>query len=470
MNKKILVVDDEASIRDFLSIMLKKKGYDVLCAEDGAQGLDLFSNNSVDLIISDLQMPKMTGLELLGEVVKVQPSLPFLVITAFGSLESAVEAMKLGAYDYITKPFNIDEIQIGVAKALEVSELVVENRTLRQELQKDYQFSNCIGDSEKMHRVFDLVKKVASSDSSILITGESGTGKEIIAKTIHHNSSYKEKPFVAVNCGAIPSELIESELFGHVKGSFTGAVKDKVGLFESASGGTLFLDEVGELPLNMQVKLLRVLQEGVIRRVGSVEDMSVQVRVLSATNKPLRELVTKNLFREDLFYRLNVIHISLPPLRDRGQDITLLAKYFLTKYNAKFSKNVKGFNQAALELLMQYHYPGNVRELENIIERTIALETNDVILPEALPMLLSTDSHFSLESVKNFSFDKSGIDLDKTLGSLEKELIIKALHLAQGIKRTAATLLRITDRSMRYRLDKYSLSSGADEEDRAAGS
>ncbi|MBE8163390.1 MAG: sigma-54-dependent Fis family transcriptional regulator [Bdellovibrionaceae bacterium] len=456
--RKILVVDDESSIRDFLNIMLTKEGYDVVCAEDGAQALSVYRKQSFDMVISDLQMPNMTGLELLKQLVKENSSVLFMVITAFGSMETAIEAMKLGAYDYLTKPFNIEEVQINLKKAFSAKDLEVENRFLRREVQQEYSFDNCIGDSEPMHQVFDLIKKVSPSQSNILIIGESGTGKEVVARAIHNNSLVSRAAFVPVNCGAIPSELIESEFFGHRKGAFTGAVSDKEGLFEAASGGTLFLDEVGELPLEMQAKLLRVLQEKEIRKVGSTENIKVDVRILSATNRDLLEMVKTGAFREDLFYRINVIEVSLPPLRSRGDDVILLANYALKKFAKKFDKSVSQLSAEAAEKLKKYRYPGNVRELENIIERIIAIESEPIILPEHLPpLLLELSQPEQLNVLKNFQFTSKGIFLDKVLDELEKELLVKALHLSNGVKKVAAKLLNITFRSMRYRLEKHLL-------------
>lgn len=456
--RKILVVDDEASIRDFLKIMLSKEGYDIVCAEDGAQALALYKKQSFDMVISDLQMPNMTGLELLKKLVKENSSVLFMVITAFGSMETAIEAMKLGAYDYLTKPFNIEEVQLNLKKAFSVKDLEIENRFLRREIQQEYSFDNCIGDSEAMHQVFELIKKVSASQSSILVTGESGTGKEIVSRAIHNNSSRSSSAFVPINCGAIPAELMESEFFGHRKGAFTGAVSDKVGLFEAAVGGTLFLDEVGELPLDMQAKLLRVLQEKEIRKVGSTESIQIDVRIISATNKDLLKMVEAGTFREDLFYRINVITITLPPLRNRGDDIILLATSALKKFSKKFNKPVQRLSVEAVDQLKVYHYPGNVRELENIIERIVAIEPGLVILPEHLPPLLSDlNQTEELGTLKHINFTKDGVFLDKILDEVEKEILLKALDLSNGVKKAAARLLNITFRSMRYRAQKHFL-------------
>ncbi|MBE8221213.1 MAG: sigma-54-dependent Fis family transcriptional regulator [Bdellovibrionales bacterium] len=464
--RKILVVDDESSIRDFLKIMLGKEGYEVICVEDGVQALELYKKQSFDMVISDLQMPNMTGLELLKKLVNEDSSVLFMVITAFGSMETAIEAMKLGAYDYLTKPFNIEEVQLNLKKAFSAKDLAVENRFLRRELRQEYSFDNCIGDSESMHQVFELIKKVSPSKSSILVTGESGTGKEIVARSIHNNSPVSASAFVPINCGAIPAELMESEFFGHKKGAFTGAHSDKVGLFESADGGTLFLDEIGELPLDMQAKLLRVLQEKEIRKVGSTENIKIDTRIVSATNRNLLKMVRDKTFREDLFYRINVISIPLPPLRNRGDDIILLANASLKKFSKKFNKPEQRLSAEAEEKLKKYHYPGNVRELENIVERVVAMETSLIILPEHLPdVLVEVNSTDSIKSLKNLNFTKDGIFLDKILDEIEKEILIKALNLSNGVKKVAAKLLNITFRSMRYRVQKHFLSESEEDED-----
>lgn len=464
MKPRILAVDDEESIREFLEIMLKKEGYEVTTAEDGQKAVELLKKKTFDMVISDLQMPNMTGMELLKYVKDNHPDLVFMIITAFGTTESAVEAMKLGAYDYITKPFKIDEVRIVIANALRSKDLEVENKQLKREMQKEYSFQNLVGNSEKMHQIYELVKRVSQSPTNVLITGESGTGKEMVAKAIHVNGPLKSKPFVTVNCGAIPENLMESEMFGHKKGSFTGAIQDKVGLFEVADGGTLFLDEVGELPLSIQVKLLRAIQERVIRRVGATDDQKIEVRIIAATNRDLEDMIRQGTFREDLFYRLNVIHIRVPPLRERADDVVMLAKHFLQKYNHRLNRTVNGISDEAMKILKKYDYPGNVRELENIIERTVALETGATILPESLPPFVNTPSGRKLASTYEIEIGDDGIDLEKIMGQMEKELLIKAIHKANGVKKKAAKVLGITFRSMRYRCDKYGLSSPGDEE------
>lgn len=465
MKSRILVVDDEESIREFLEIMLRKEGYEVTCAEDGQKALDLIKKKSFDLVISDLQMPNLTGIELLRQVRDINSELLFMMITAFGTTETAVEAMKLGAYDYITKPFKIDEVRINIANALRSQSLEVENRSLKKELTKEYSFQNLVGNSEAMHRIYEMIKRVSQTPTNVLVTGESGTGKEMVAKAIHYNGPLKDRPFVTVNCGAIPESLMESEMFGHKKGSFTGAIADKSGLFEVADGGSLFLDEVGELPLTIQVKLLRAIQERVIRRVGGTEDTKVEVRIIAATNRDLEDMVKKGTFRQDLFYRLNVINIRTPGLRERPEDIPLLANHFLKKYNERLAKSIGGISAEAMDMLKKYDYPGNVRELENIIERTVALEGGATILPESLPPFVNTPSGRKLASTHEIQITEEGLDLDKIMGQIEKELLVKAIHTAGGVKKKAAKLLNITFRSMRYRVEKYGLGSLGDDDD-----
>lgn len=464
MKSRILVVDDEESIREFLEIMLKKEGYEVTLAEDGQKAKDLLTKKTFDMIISDLQMPHVTGIELLKHVKESYPDTVFMLITAFGTTETAVEAMKMGAYDYLTKPFKIDEVRLNIQNALRSRNLEVENRSLKKELVKEYSFQNMVGNSPAMHAIYDMVKRVAQTPTNVLITGESGTGKEVVAKAIHYNGPLKDRPFVTVNCGAIPENLMESEMFGHKKGSFTGAVADKAGLFEVADGGTLFLDEVGELPLTIQVKLLRAIQERVIRRVGATDDMKVDVRIIAATNRNLEEMVQKGTFRQDLFYRLNVINIKTPGLRDRRDDIPLLANHFLKKYNERLGKSIGAISAEAMEILKKYDYPGNVRELENLIERTVALEGGATILPESLPPMVNTSSGRKMASSNEIEIGDDGVDLDKVMGQIEKELLIKAIHAAGGVKKRAAKLLHISFRSMRYRIEKYNLGVVGDDE------
>ena len=464
MKSRILVVDDEESIREFLEIMLKKENYEVTTAEDGLRAKEILAKKSFDMIISDMQMPNVTGIELLKFVRENYPDIVFMMITAFGTTETAVDAMKMGAYDYVTKPFKIDEVRLNIANALRSKNLETEVRVLKKELVKEYSFQNMIGNSPPMHAVFDLVRRVSQAPTNVMITGESGTGKEVVAKAIHYNGPLKDKPFVTINCGAIPENLMESEMFGHKKGSFTGAILDKVGLFEVADGGTLFLDEVGELPVSIQVKLLRAIQERVIRRVGATEDLKIEVRIIAATNRNLEDMVAKGTFRQDLFYRLNVIGIRTPALRERLEDIAILANHFLKKYNDKLNKNISGISTEAMDILKNYNYPGNVRELENMIERTVALEAGSTILPESLPPIVNTSSGRKMASSNEIEMGDSGLELDKVIGQIEKELLIKAIHTAGGVKKKAAKLLHISFRSMRYRIEKYNLGVVGDDE------
>lgn len=456
---KILVVDDEESLREFLEIMLKREGYEVTTAADGDQAIKIMMKKNFDLVITDLQMPKVHGMEVLAKAKDIDHNVVVIVITAFGSTESAVEAMKLGAYDYMTKPFKIDEIKLIIKKALEKRVLTRENILLKKELGAKYNFSNIIGSAPSMVKIYDMIQRVCETKTNVLITGESGTGKELVAKAIHYNGPLKDKPFVTVNCGAIPENLMESELFGHKKGSFTGAISDKLGLFEVANGGTIFLDEIGELPLQVQVKMLRVLQEKTFKKVGGTEDITVNVRIMAATNKDLSQEVAKGQFREDLFYRLNVIHIHVPPLRDRKEDIPILADHFLDKFNKELGKPIKKISKEALDSLKEYDYPGNVRELENIIERAVSLERGLNILPESLPpVVFHPGAGLARKSAHGeLSVTMDGINLEEIVESLERDLIEQALKKTGGIKKKAAKLLGISFRSMRYRLEKYGM-------------
>ncbi len=449
---RILVVDDEHSIRSFLDIVLKKDNYEVSCVEDGAKAIELLKKRSFDMVISDLQMPNVTGMELLDYVNKNYPEIIFIVITAFGTTTNAVEAMKKGAYDYIPKPFQVDEILISVSSAFRSKSLEHENNVLRREMQIRGGMGQLIGNSACMQPVYKIINNVSKVSTNVLITGASGTGKEMVAKAIHYSSPVKDKPFVTVNCGAMPEHLIESEMFGHKKGAFTGANLDKTGLFEAANGGTLFLDEVGELPMKVQVKLLRAIQERTIRRVGAINNIKIDVRILAATNKNLEQMVLKKQFREDLYYRLNVILINVPSLKERLDDVPVLAQVFLDKYANKFQKQVKSISDKAMKLLCSYDYPGNVRELENIIERAVALENTKTILPERLPNFKEMRSKAS-----DVQVTEDGLDLEKAVEQVEKELLIKAIQKSNGIKTHAAKLLGISFRSLRYRLAKFGL-------------
>lgn len=459
--EKILVADDEQSMREFLDIMLRKEGYKVTLASNGEEVLKLIEKDIFDLVLLDIRMPRIDGLSALKRIKSVSPDTIVIMITAYASADTAIRAMKEGAYDYIIKPFKIEEIKLIIKNALEKKNLQNENTLLKKVVRDRFHFENIIGQSPKMIAIYELLEKVSPTKTNILITGESGTGKELIAKAIHFNSPRKDKPFVTLNCGAIPETLIESELFGHMKGAFTDAIATKKGLFEIADGGTIFLDEISELPLLMQVKLLRVLQDKEFKRVGGTEDIKVDVRIISATNKDLEEAVREKRFREDLFYRLNVIQIKLPPLRERKEDIPLLAEHFLKRYAQELNKNISRISPEALRILLDYDYPGNVRELQNIIERAVALETSNELTPNNLNSYL--EGQLSLKKTPiDLEIPNEGIDLEKFVSEIEKTLIIKALDKTKGIKKKAAELLHINFRSMRYRLEKYGLDYSED--------
>ncbi|OGV99054.1 MAG: Fis family transcriptional regulator [Nitrospinae bacterium RIFCSPHIGHO2_02_39_11] len=460
----ILVIDDERSMREFLSIMLEKEGYKVVAMDNGNDALDYIrksgdpltdSGHGFDLIISDIKMPRISGIEILRESITLHPHTPVIMITAFASTDAAVEAMKLGAYDYITKPFKVDEIKIIIKNALEKKSLFDENISLKEELKGRYQFSNIIGKSDKIQKVFELIMKVANSKSTVLITGESGTGKELVARAIHYNSERKVQPFVSISCSAIPETLLESELFGHQKGAFTGADSEKKGLFEVADGGTFFLDEVSEAPPSIQAKLLRVLQEKEFKRIGGVKDIKVDVRVIAATNKNLHKLIEDGKFREDLYYRLNVIPIELPSLRERKADIPLLVSHFINKYNSMNKKNIKGIRPEAMEKLEKYIWRGNIRELENVIERAVLLETTDNIQIESLPDEIKNYISEPLKTISDIPSDS--LNLEDFLSKLEKDIITNALKKTRGVKTKAAELLKMSFRSFRYKLEKYNI-------------
>jgi len=462
---RVLVVDDERAMRELLAIILKGEGHTVTVAERGDQALDLVRREPFDLVITDLRMPKVDGLEILKVVKDSTPDTVVIMISAFSSTEAAVEALKLGAYDYITKPFKVDEVKVIIKNALEQKRLLGENIRL-QSLVASFQnrFEGIIARSQGMKEVFETVQKIARTPSTAMITGESGTGKELVARAIHFNinNPRRNKPFVSVNCGAIPEGLIESELFGHVKGSFTGAVANKRGLFEEADGGTLFLDEITEIPPPTQVKLLRAIQEKEIRRVGDTKDVTVDVRLIGASNKELEKAVADGILREDLFYRLNVIPINLPPLRERREDIPLLITHFMQKFALNFGKEIKGITPEALQILERYHWPGNIRELENVIERAIVLGTGDTVAAEALPELLR--GHRPARGVE-IEIPVEGLNLEATLDQIEMDLLQRALERTGGVQTRAADLLQLTFRQFRYKLQKHRLGRNYDAED-----
>ncbi len=462
---RILVVEDERSMRELLSLMLRKEGYAVEMADSGTEGRDRIEASHdapFDVMISDISMPGMTGLDLLRYARKATPDTAVILMTAYGSKETAIEALNEGASYYVEKPFDLDEMKVVVRKTVEQKLLVaenadlrVQNRDLKAELHGKYRFEGLVGRSAKMRAILQLIDRVAATGSTIMISGESGTGKELIAKAIHYNSGRGERPFVSINCGALPDELLESELFGHMKGSFTGATANKKGLFEAASGGTIFLDEIGETSPAMQIKLLRVLQERKIRRVGGTEEIEVDVRVITATNQDLEKMVREKRFREDLFYRINVIPIRLPALRQKPEDIPPLAEHFLEKYRRIMGKPIQGISKTAMELLEAYHWPGNVRELENVLERAVALETRDLIQPESLPREVRSGK------IPRGEFDvvlpDGGIDLEPHLEDLRRQYMVEAMDRAGGVQTRAAEMLGMTFRSFRYFAKKYGL-------------
>jgi two-component system, NtrC family, response regulator PilR len=459
--EKILVVDDEKSLREVLSIMLKRAGYAVTEAADGEEAIGHVGKDIFDLVITDLRMPKADGMAVLKAVKSTSPGTVVLVITAFATADSAVEAMKQGAYDYLTKPFQVDEVQLIIRNALEKRRLSTENVLLKREMASQASFAQIIGESEAMQKVFEVVRKVADAKSNVLICGESGTGKELVARAIHYNSARSVQPFVAMNCSAVPETLLESELFGHMKGSFTGAVANKAGLFEVANGGTIFLDEIGDTTPTIQVKLLRVIQEREFRRVGGNQDVKVDVRVVAATNRDLEKAVADGSFREDLYYRLDVIPIRLPPLRLRTGDIPLLVKHFLEKYSKESGKPSPTLTQEAMHVLLRHEWRGNVRELENLIERVVAFSIGAPVTDADILGWLHRTVAPQQQGVPT-DLPDDGLDLEGLINGIEKDLLLKALERAKWVKKKAARLLKLNTRSFRYRLEKYAIKGGRD--------
>ncbi|MGB9496669.1 MAG: sigma-54-dependent transcriptional regulator [Dissulfuribacterales bacterium] len=454
---EILVVDDDQSLREFLEILLAKEGYRVWSAPSGQKALQLMDRENISLVISDVRMPGIDGMTLLKKIKTRHADVPVILITAFASLDSAVAAMKEGAWDYLTKPFRIEEIREIVKKALETGPKP--QSLTRDSTEKIYRLDNMLTKSPAMLNIFQLIPRIASSPSSVLISGESGTGKELVARAIHNLGVRKDKPFVVINCGGIPENLLESELFGHKRGAFTGADREKQGLFAIANKGTIFLDEIGELPVTLQVKLLRVVQQKSFTSLGDTKEIKVDVRIVVATNRDLEKEVMARRFREDLYYRLNVIRIHIPPLRERPEDIPLLVQYFLDKYSKEQNKTVQGISNFVMEALQKYSFPGNVRELENIIERSTALATSNLLLPESLSLAefkrqkTAESSPFSYEP----HLGPEGLDLEQFLSHIEKTLLKKALERTNGVKTEAAGLLGLNFRSLRYRLSKHGL-------------
>ncbi|MGD0843508.1 MAG: sigma-54 dependent transcriptional regulator [Geobacteraceae bacterium] len=443
MNKQIniLLVDDEEPVRESLQLLLKNADYLISGCGSGEEALQLLANEQFDIIVTDLFLPDITGIDILTKAKRFSPSIEVILITGHASAETAVRAMKEGAFDYITKPLNIEELRVIIAKAIEKQQILSENVYLKKQLREKYEFSNIIGSSPAMQKVFSRITKINKTDSTVLVLGESGTGKELIAKAIHSNGPRRDKPFIAVHCGAIPENLLESELFGHTKGAFTGAIRDKMGKFEAANHGTIFLDEIATLPMHLQIKLLRVLQEQEVERIGSNKQIKLDVRIISATNVNLEAEVKKGAFRDDLFYRLNVIPVTLPPLRERVEDILPLVRHFLAKYCKEMDRPSMNIAKEALIALEVYNWPGNVRELENVVERTVALTEGDQITLSDLPSNITRA--YSDQEELSTRVTSRGVDLVKTVSEIERKMISDALSLSDGVKARAAALLKL---------------------------
>lgn len=452
MKSRVLIVDDDLDALEMMQDLFDSKGYKSMTAVNGIDAITKIKSQEPDIILSDIRMPEMDGMELLKILTKDYPHIPVLMITAHGTIKTAVEAMKVGAKDYILKPLSLDEILAKVERITQLNSLIKENEYLLNKLQQTYDFTNMIGKTDKIQELFRLVKDVAATNTTILIGGESGVGKELIANAIHYNSSRVKRPFVKVNCGVLAESLLESELFGHVRGAFTGAIKDKIGRFEMANGGTLFLDEIGDISLNMQLKLLRVLQEGEFERVGGTETLKVDVRIIAATNKDLKKSIDDGTFRHDLYYRLNVIPITVPPLRERREDIKYLVNHFIDKFNRVYGKSVREIEPRAMELIESYAYPGNIRELENLIERIIVLDKNGKIMVSDLP-----------ENIRGISEERSmeEVNFDNGLSNLvedyERNLIVKALEKNKNNKFQTAKMLNMNRSTFMSKLKKYDI-------------
>jgi Nif-specific regulatory protein len=466
--ERILIVEDEPDLRQVFVELLMADGYDISTAADGEMAIQMLSENNYDLVLIDLYLPKADGFQVLAHLQRVTSSTSAIVMTGHGSIESAVEAMKKGASDYITKPVAADQLRIVVKKALDVRRLRQENQRLRHQLKTKYRFENLVGTSPAMQQVFQLIEKVADVESTVLILGESGTGKELVARAIHFNSHRAEKPLIPVNCGAIPESLLESELFGHERGAFTGAARTRIGRFEMANGGTIFLDEVGDMSPALQVKLLRVLQEQNFERVGGTKSIRVDVRIVAATNRNLEETIARGEFREDLYYRLSVIPLNLPPLRERKEDIPLLLQHFMDQFNRLRDRKLQGFAPNTLHTLVNYHWPGNVRELENLVDRLVVLKGQGIIGPEDLPeKIRATWTPPPVPGVEVPSplaasaaeIREEGFNLDMAVREFERELILKALQKADGVKNKAAQLLGIKRTTLIEKLKRYSMLS-----------
>ena len=437
---KILIIDDEEVLQDVLVSLVESQGWTPLSATTGEEGLRLLKEEQIDLVLLDLMLPGMSGLEVLRQIRSEDPDLVVVVITAFSSIEGAIEAMREGAFHYISKPFKNEEVLLTVRKGLERRQLSEENRVLREQLQQRFAFDNIIGKSKPMQKVFDLIRLAAPSKSNILVLGESGTGKELVAKSIHHHSRRAGGPFVTVNSGSMPHDLLESNLFGHVKGAFTGAITAKKGLFEAASSGTIFFDEIGNIPLETQAKLLRVIQEKEFMRLGGVETLKADVRIVAATNASLEQMVEESQFREDLFYRLNVINIQLPPLRERSEDVPMLAKHFLERYAGENEKDIDEITSDAMEMLIDHAWPGNVRELENVIERAVVLSTGDKLDLDLLPPSVR---HPKPSNAPSPDMPLDGMSFKEAVAAYERQLIVFALKNAGGVQKRAAEILKV---------------------------
>jgi DNA-binding NtrC family response regulator len=454
---RILVIDDEESIRELLKDFLVSKGIEVVTASDGESGINLLKEEKFDLFLLDLMMPGMSGLDVLQETASGKINVTSVVITAHATVQTAVEAMRLGAFDYITKPFNLEELYIAINRALDVSRLQAENIRLKKELKKKFDFRKIIGKSELMQEVIKFIEKIADTDSTTLITGESGTGKELVAKTIHYHSSRSRKPFVPLNCAAIPKDILESELFGHEKGAFTGAVSARIGRFELANNGTLFLDEIGDLAPSLQVKLLRVLQEREFEKVGGIKTIKVDVRIIAATNKDLEKAVTEEKFREDLFYRLNVIPLTLPPLRKMKEDVPLLLEHFISEISKKKRREPLKISREAMNCLVNYRWPGNVRELENLVERLIIMKDDEIITVNDLPERLHNKTQLKTAFIKGHVLSSKGVDLNLMLDEIENNMIFQALEISRGVKSKAAHLLGLNRTTLIEKLKKKAI-------------
>lgn len=452
--EQILVIDDEEIMQDVLKDLLINEGYSVDCVSSGEAGMDIFAEKEFDLVICDIMLPGESGLKVLDRIKRLNPDQPVMMITAYASVENAIEAMKKGADEYITKPFKNDEVLILVRRSIDKFKLVLENRNLRQTLRQRYSFENIIGKNPKMLEVYDLISLVAPTRSTVLITGESGTGKELVAKAIHANSPRSNRPFVTVNSGSMPHDLLESNLFGHMRGAFTGAVNNKKGLFEIADTGTIFFDEIGNISLETQSKLLRVMQEKDFMRLGGVDTIQVDVRIIAATNADLKKLVERSEFREDLYYRLNVIRVALPPLRERKDDIVLLANHFVEKYCLENQRKISGLTPDFLAALVDYNWPGNVRELENVIERAVVLSRDDVIDGKLIPDYMATPS---TDYDTSITIPPGGLHFKDEVGKFEVRLITKALEITGGVQKKAAELLSLKPSTLNEMIKRHDL-------------